>query len=178
MTKELLQHKMLSLRMTKGHLPLLELGFMCPRGRPRYITFLYRVQHGVHEPGWGDLQTHLLWHNERALFVVWTLGCSICQPQAGTGLPPGRDLAAREQSAQLWRVKYGPVRYWKRAQSAAICPPRPQLPSGTNTVDISEYNLSRQLPTADADAGGQIYCRCTWTKCVNKSFDAFWYVDV
>ena len=67
---------------------------------------------------------------------------------------------------------------WKRAQSAAICLSlHLQLPSSTNTV-----NISRQLlPTTDADAWGQIYWRCAWTKCADdrfSTFNSFWCMDV
>ena len=121
-----------------------------------YITFLYSR---VWLPEYGtrsDTQKHLLWHNERASRALFVApGCPVpgCA-SASTGLPPGRDLVDGEPCA----VKYNghdPAE-WDIAGLKARTE-RGHLPGSscwsTNTVDISDYNLSPLMPTTE-DAWG------------------------
>ena len=121
MTKSLLQHKILSLQVTKGHLPSAEAWVYVPQG-PTYIShFCTESSMGcmnVEPWGRGVISRRICCCDTMsAPCLSLLLGCSICQPQAGTGLPPGRDLAARGAKCA---VKYGPVRYCGRQRHGGL----------------------------------------------------------
>ena len=137
--------------------PLLELGFMAPRVRP--ISHFCTLERGCLNMVRGviprsiccdTMSGHPVPCLSRRGALCPVPGCA----SASTGLPPGRDLVDGEPCA----VKYNghdPAE-WDIAGLKARTE-RGHLPGSscwsTNTVDISDYNLSPLMPTT-GDAWG------------------------
>ena len=169
--------------MTKGHLPLiLELGFICPGGD------LDISIHNIHEPG--------VWFTREASAGVTQWARPVCRqpsqssrvaasasPRPAQAFHPGRrDLvAARGGKVRSFKSKVRSSEIL-RERGLKARTERGHLPSSAPAAlghKHCRHLRLQSLPTTAnrwcCRAGGQIYWRCTWTKCADWQILIFWH---